>query len=278
MKCPEVEAALVDLAYEQVDAEQRLQLSTHLERCEACREARGRLQMVLAAVDRWTAPPPPRGIAERVLARIADERARAGRQGWPRISPVQILKCVPLGAGAAVVSLLLVVGMVEGHATPLSAGIVGALWTALYGGILLATGHEGLRSVAWSALVGAGIALVLVPPLSIPSFVQACIRWLGAPAESPGVGLPLLALAAAYTAVPLVVGGAVLGRPRRGHRLADGAALSLLYALLIAPAVYLQCLPLPLNLGAIWMAGAVLGAGLGGPISLWIPWWRMEHA
>ncbi|MBI4610243.1 MAG: zf-HC2 domain-containing protein [Candidatus Rokubacteria bacterium] len=274
MHCSEVRALLVDLLYEEAGAEERSRLLAHLEECGECGERWSRLRALSAAADRWPAPPLPRGIAERALARVASERVRETRRKWPEFSPAQILPRVLLGAGAALVSLLLVLGTIEGQLAPLAIGAFGVVWTVLYAGFFLTASHGRLRPVAWSALTGAGIALILVPPLSIPTVVEWCARVIRAAPDSVSFALVLVLFAAGYTAGPLLVGGLAFGRPRSDHGLGDGATLAILYALLIAPAVYLQCLPLPLHVTAIWMVGGILGAALAGPLSLRLAEWR----
>jgi hypothetical protein len=278
MTCSEVQASLADLLYEELDAEARGQILAHLEGCGACGEAWSRLRTLSAAADQWTAPALPRGIAERALARVARDRARERSGAWPHLSPEDILRCVGLGAVAALVSLVLVVGISQREVAPLVIGALGVLWTALYAGLFLTASHAKLRPVAWAALTGAGIAFILVPPLSIPSVVEACARLVRAAPESVPFALLVVVVAAGYTAGPLLVGGLAFGRAGRGARVADGATLSILYALLIAPAVYLQCLSLPLNVVAIWMAGVVLGVGVTGPLSLRLAGWRATPA
>jgi len=278
MNCSEVRASLIDLLYEEVGAEERSRLTAHVEGCNECRERWSRLRALSAAADRWTAPPLPRGIAERALARVASERAQEAQVKWPDLAPVQVMPGVLLGAGAAMVSLLLVVGIADQQVAPLAIGVIGVVWTAIYACLLLTASHGKLRPVGWSALTASGIGLILVPLLSIPSVVEACARLVQAAPESVLFSLVLVLFAAGYTAGPLLVAGLALGQPRPDHQLADGATLSVLYALLIAPAVYLQCLALPLNVAAVWVAGAVLGAGMAGPMSLRLAEWRAGTA
>jgi hypothetical protein len=68
----------------------------------------------------------------------------------------------------------------------------------------------------------------------------------------------------------------MFARPQRTQRLVEGTTLSGVYALLIAPAVYLQCAPLPLDVTAVWMAGAILGVALGGPVGLRLRGWHQR--
>lgn len=278
MNCSEVQSLLVDLLYEEVDAEERSRLWAHLEACVKCGERWSRLRALSAAADRWTPPALPRGIAERALVRVAAERAREAKQARAEFSPVQVLRRILLGAGAALASLLLVTGIVGPQVPPLTVGALAVVWTVLYAGVLLLACHERLRRITRSALAGAGVALILVSPLSIPTVVEACTRLVRAAPGSAVYALALLLFAAGYTAGPLLAGGLVFGRSRVSAGPAEGTKLSLLYALLIAPAVYLQCLPLPLNVTAVWMAGAILGAWVGGPVSLWLARWRLGTA
>lgn len=267
MRCPD-STAFVDLLYEEVEPGACAQLLAHLEDCGQCGERWRRLRALSESLDRWDAPQPPRGIAERALARVATERARKAERTQSDVSPERIMPRVLLGAGAALVSLLLVAGIAERQVAPLTIGVLGVVWTVLYAGVLLARSHPQLRAVAGPALAGAGITMILAPVLSIPSVVEACARWIQAAPASLAFALVLTLLAAGYTAGPLLLGGLVFGRSTGARPLADGATLSVLYALLIAPAVYLQCLTLPLNVTAVWMAGGIVGAGLAGPASL----------
>jgi len=163
-----------------------------------------------------------------------------------------------------------VLGVAERQVTATTIGTVGVVWTVLFVGVFLARGHARLGRIARPALAGAGVTLILAPPLSIPSVVEVCARMVRAAPESVSFALLLVLFAAGYTAGPLLVGGLGFRCVERDHRIADGAMLSIFYALLIAPAVYLECLGLPLEITAAWMAGAVLGAAAAGPVSLWL--------
>ncbi len=278
MECREVEAALVDLLYEELSAGDQSRLLAHVEGCRECGERWSTLQALAAAADRWEAPSPSRGIAERALARVASERAREAARQEAELSSARVLHHVGLGAAAALVSLLLVAGTVGPQAAPVTIGVLGVVWTVLYAGILLTKDHPRLRPVAGPALAGAGITLILAPPLSIPSVVEACERWLRAAPESGVFALVLVLFAAGYTAGPLMIGVLTFGRPERGPQIAEEATLSAVYALLIAPAVYLWCAALPLDVTALWMAGAILGAALGGPAGLRLGSWLRRSA
>ena len=270
MECSKAQDALVDLLYQELSPEERARLLAHVGGCAECAERWSRLQTLAATLDRWTPPAATGGIAERAVARIASERTReAPPSGWRRPA-ADTLRRVGLGLGAALVSLVLVVGVSERQPGLLTIGGLGVLWTLLYGGLFLYEHHPRLQPVWRSALAGAGAALLLLAAVSIPDVVLACARWAQAAIGAPALNPLLVLVAAGYTAVPLLLGGLAVARPSPGSPFAPGAALSMLYALLLAPAVYLQCRLLPLDLALLWVVGAILGAGLAGPGSLWL--------
>lgn len=274
MNCARVQELLVDLLYEELDTDERTSLTAHLETCQACQRGWSRIRAVAVAADRWSAPPVSRGIAERALVRVAAEQ-HAARASMA--SSAAIVGRVLLGGGAALLSLLLVAGVASRQTTIVGAGALAVVWTVLYSAVFLAAQHPAIRGLTRAALIGSGIALLIVPAMSIPSVVDVCERWVMSAHGSAPMALLLVVVAAGYTAVPLLAGG--LGARAKSDRewIVDGLKLSGLYALLIAPAVALQCVALPLQITALWMTGALVGAAAAGPISLRVGGWR-RHA
>ncbi len=274
MDCQDAREWMIDRLYGELPGESEAQLEDHLVGCEACRGEWDRLRAVATALDGWTAPPPPVGLTERVLARLARARAETAERRLPVVRMERAIAAVLSGAVAAGISLLLVSGATPGWVSPLELGLLGALWAMLYGGAFVLAHSTGFGTLARAALTGAGLSLILVPLLTIPGVVEACRRLAETVAAGSGpAGLAIALGAAIYTAVPVLIGGALFGG--RTGRVTDGLLLGALYGLLIAPAVFLQCLPLPLNVTALWMAGAILGAALGGQLAVRVPRWRL---
>lgn len=271
MNCDQIQERLVDLLYEELDHEERGAVTAHLESCAACQSRWARIRAVASAADRWSAPAVSRGIAERALVRVAAEQ-RAGRT-----PSAVILGRVLLGGGAALVSLLLVAGLANRQATTLGMAVLAVIWTVLYSAVLLASHHPSVRAVTRAALAGAGVALVLAPVLTIPDVVEACARWVRAAQGAAPWALILVVAAAGYTAAPLLLGALATRSGQERHCVVEGLKLSGLYSLLIAPAVYLGCVGLPLEVTAVWMAGALLGAAAAGPVGLRVGGW-LRHA
>ena len=274
MDCQDARESMINRLYGELPGELEGEVEAHLTGCEACRGEWDRLQAVAAALDGWTAPPPPAGLTERVLARLARRRAETAERRLPVVRPEQAVAAMLAGALAAAASLLLVSGSIPRWVSPLAMGLVGVLWATLYGGVFVLLQSRGAHALARTALTGAGFSLILVTLLPIPGVVEACLRLARAVVGgSEPDGLAIALGAVAYTAVPVLVGGALFGGERRG-RIQDGLLLGAFYGLLIAPAVFLQCLPLPLETTAAWMAGAFVGAVLGGLGTTKVSWWR----
>lgn len=276
MNCDQIRERLVDLLYEELDhGEERGAVTAHLESCPACQARWARIRAVASAADRWSAPVVSRGITERALVRVAAEQ-RAGRTSM--VSSAVILARVLLGGGAALVSLLLVAGVANRQATTLGMAVLAVIWTVLYSAVLLASHHPSVRSVTRAALAGTGVALVLAPVLTIPGVVEACARWVRAAEGSAPWALVLVVAAAGYTAAPLLLGALATRSGQERHCVVEGLKLSGLYSLLIAPAVYLGCVGLPLEVTAVWMAGALMGAAAAGPVGLRLGGWLRPAA
>jgi anti-sigma factor RsiW len=263
MNCSEVQASLVDLLYEELGVEERSRLLPHLEACAECRERWSRLQALSAAADSWTPPPIPRGIAERALVRVASEQVRVSRRQGLHLPAHRLVATVLLGAAAAVFSLLLVAGTVAKESPPLILGLTAAVWSALYGGVLLLAQQDRYWRLGLTALAGAGLSLLLAPVLSIPAVIEACWQWLQAAQGSASLNLLLFVAGVAYAAGPVLASGVMVKQSGDGGVLERGLRLSGLYGLLVAPSIFLQCLPLALSVTAPWMAGALVGIFAG---------------
>lgn len=274
MNCHDAREWMIDRLYGELPGEPEARLESHQASCEACRAEWDRLQALATALDGWTSPPPPAGLTERVLARLARKRVETAERRLPVVRPEHALIALLSGAIAAGISLFLVSSSIPEWVSPLEMGLVGVLWATLYGGVFVLLQSRGAHALARTALTGAGFSLILVPLLTIPGVVEACLRLARVVTGGSGPeGLAIALGAAIYTAVPVLVGGALFGGERTG-RPRDGLLLGALYGLLIAPAVFLQCLAFPVETTAAWMAGALAGAALGALGTTKVSSWR----
>ncbi len=273
MNCARSQELLVDLLYEELDTAERASVTSHLQRCGACQVRWSQIRAVAAAADRWSPPSVTLGISERALMRVAAEEraARITTVSWAS-SGLRVL----LGGGAALLSLLLVSGVASRQTTIVGAVALAVVWTVLYSAIFLAAEHPSVRGLLRAALISSGVALVLVASVTVPGIVQACERWVGVAHDSHGsaaLAFLVFAVAAGFTAAPLLAGGLAVRVDSDRDWVVDGLKLSALYALLTAPAVALQCVVLPLQVMALWPAGALVGAAAAGPIGLRLGGW-----
>ncbi len=266
--CRDARERMVDHVYGELAADQAADLDVHLDTCHGCREEWERLRRDLARLDAWTAPLPPRSLRDRVLADLARRRAEAAERSLVASRPERVVAATLLGALAAGISLLLVSGVGSGALPPVGFGVVGAVWATFYAGALVLAGSRPFGAASRAALTGAGIAMILAAPLAIPRVVEVCARLVQGASGTMAFAVVVMVVAVGYTAGPLLIGGLAFRGPTTGGGLAEGVKRSALYALLVAPAVYIQCLSQPLDVTAVWMAGAILGAALAGPLSL----------
>lgn len=277
MDCQAIREQLIDYVYSELAPEDWVRVEQHLQGCTGCREELAALQRVTTTLDQWQVPEPPAGLVERTMARIRTAAAEApavgGREEVPPSTPFLALV---LGGLAAAASLGLTAHLIPLQEAPLMVAVLGVLWVVLYGGLfLVALGRRvRLQHLARVALLAGGLAILFTPVLSIPEVVEACSAWLAGAKGSLALNALLFVVGGLYTAAPLLVAHVVMGRQPRQGPSSQGLASGLLYLMLIAPVVYLQCAALALGVGATWMAGGIVGVLGGGPAGMWLAWQR----
>lgn len=275
MRCQEIQALLIDHLYRELPEEIGFQVQAHLEVCEACQRELSALQALFSALDRWEASTAPWGLADRTMARLAQEGVMASRI----LAFLQTVLPFLFGAIAVVIAFFLAtLGKPQPQRTVLAYGVLGALWAVLFAGLFFTAfqAKNRQKSPAGMALLAAGLALAIIPFLSIPTVIEACLRWLEGMKSGMAVNGLLFASGSLYTALPILVSSFFLGR--RGEVLMGKVGLlsGFLYLLLIAPAIQLQCASLVFQIMVVWALGAVVGSLAGGPGGLWLA--QRRHA
>ena len=271
MECDKVYELLVERRYGHLQGRVQDALASHLERCEACRIEAASLDELASTLDRWRVPdPPPR------LAALAVERSFSlpRHPSVAETRPARVFAHLGLGLVAAALSMILVAGSVPRLSIPaLSLGLIGAVWAAIYGAAFAQALHRELpmRVLTRTALLGAGLVVLAAPVLSIPSVVDACRQLFAGARGSFGLNLLLFVAGGLYTGIPIFISAAVCGRAlETTSAIRGGGHAGVLFAILIAPAVYIQCAALALGLVATWMAGSVLAAVAGPTAGIWV--------
>lgn len=272
MSCQEVQVLLIDDLYGELPPEVSLQIQTHLAGCEVCQRTRSAFQALSSALDQWETPAVPSGLTERTMTRLVQGTEVVSQAGLLSLARDPFLSLL-FGGAAAVMALLLTAGSTpEVTGRPLTLGFLGALWSALFGAVFLGvlSGRGQIRPPAGVGLLAAGFALLFTPLLSIPEVVEFCRAWTQGIHGSLPFDLLLFAAGVLYTTFPVFLAGLLLGKRVEGQPFNTGLRGGLLYLLLVAPAMYLQCASLPLGIMATWIAGALSGALTGAPAGLWI--------
>lgn len=272
MECDKVYELLVERRYGHLQESVQDELSSHVERCEACRIEAASLDELASTLDRWRVPDPPPRLASFAVERSFRLPRHASAAAEAR--PGRVFVPLGLGLAAAALSMILVAGSVPRLSIPgLSLGLIGAVWAAMYGAAFAQALHRELRmrTIARTALLGAGLVVLAAPVLSIPSVVDACRHLYAGARGSFGLNLLLFVAGGLYTGIPIFVSAAVCGRALETASVnrGDGHA-GVLFAILIAPAVYIQCAALALGFVATWMAGSLLAAVTGPTAGMWV--------
>lgn len=226
---------MIDALYDELRSSERAQLTVHVASCLDCQERLGRLRSVLGTLDQWPDPPATGEIAARALRRVVADRVRRPSSARHGAALSQALR-------------------------RLSAGVRQARRRNLIG-----VRQETLRTAAWLAVTGAAIAVGLRLWLPVSSIVDICDRWIHTSLGLLPFAVALLFIATASSAGPLFVGAFVFLRQTRTDDFSANAMSFAIYAAILTPLVYHQCLSLPLGVQGLWIVGTVLGVALGGP-------------
>ena len=97
----------------------------------------------------------------------------------------------------------------------------------------------------------------------MPAVIEASRLWIEAAEASSLLHAVLLMAGVLYASTPALVSSLAVTRTPRSTVLKDATLLAVIYALLVAPSVCLQCQHLALSLTAVWVAGMAVGAFLG---------------
>ncbi|MBI4381825.1 MAG: hypothetical protein HY574_11635 [candidate division NC10 bacterium] len=271
MECDKAYDLLIEREYGHLQESVQDELSSHVERCEPCRIEAASLDELASTLDRWRVPNPPPMLAALAVERSLNLPRHASAA---EARAARVFAHLGLGLVAAALSMILVAGSVPRLSIPaLSLGLIGAVWAAMYGAAFAQALHRVLRmrTIARTALLGAGLVVLAAPVLSIPSVVDACRQLFAGARGSFGLNMLLFVAGGLYTGIPIFVSAAVCGRALETTSVNRGGGhAGVLFAILIAPAVYIQCAALALGLVATWMAGSLLAAVAGPTAGIWV--------
>lgn len=291
MACDKIQRQLAHYLYGELEPPQALAVMGHLERCPSCQGEFARLRLVYQALELWEDITPPPELRQRLLARLAAERAREPwrwRESVSREKAVfQTLASVACGIVAAIVSVLIVTGNVlTSPLTPQTFLICGILWGGVYIALfrLALTRQRPARpSLGWGrvrldftraatvVLVALGIAVLSTfafPLLNLADVREIRTLFGGWLSEWPDQAVYFLfggvvALIALLFPTRLLGGAAPL-RPLR-----QGLLVGCVFTMAMAPGLTILCVPFTLGLYLSTLVGSAAGACAGGSIGSW---------
>jgi len=256
-------------------------LEEHLSGCKKCRRELQDIRHLWEEMDIWNNQPVPPAVASSIIAMgkgmvdIPSPKDSSELKGELK-GLLKPLAPLFLGLLAALISS----GIVSTHINlsllhPLELTGVGALWTLLYSFIfyILLYGGKGKEFTSWrsfaqASLVAIGIFLLFTLVVPLPHSVHFC-RYYSVTQplfERLSVGGSFFLFGVLYALIPMGIAAYLSGGTPGGHPLARGSLAGILFVLLVAPGIYLQCAPFTLGVLIIWFGGAVIGSLVGGVV------------
>lgn len=284
MMCQESQKNLLNFITGDLSEEQKKAFEAHMTQCPSCEREAQDFQFVWNAMEAWEDQSVPEKIKEMILNSAGEAVVASRKNIWATslASLRALLKPmapIVMGLVAAMFSAGILSSKVNLSAIhPLGLTAVGALWTGLYAIIfyfLFAIGKReasSWRTFAQASLVAVGIflAFTLISPL--PSSVHFCRYYsVTQPViERLSVGGSFFLFGALYALVPMSIAAFLSGSRTGQHPLARGSMAGVMFVLLLAPSIYLQCAPFALGVLLVWFTGAFVGSVLGGVLGYWI--------
>ena len=250
-------------------AEGRL-LQDHRNACPACEKEASALEAVWVSLDTLESVETPGALRESALSRVHGllEQELGGAQR-PGLRLSKLLLAVLAGIALAGLGLWSLHQQVDLKVLPLAiTAACAAWWTGLFALasslILGQYRYRALRLGPVSAIGAASAGLLLVaalffPRLELASFWQASALGAGFTALA-GLGGSYLAFGALYAMVPTLAVSLYFGRSLCSDWLRHGVVSSVVFLLLIAPSLYVQCCYVSLSLAAFLTFGMALGS------------------
>ncbi len=278
MDCKEAKNYFVDLLSGEIAKRERKTLSSHLAMCTTCSQEKEMLEKVWRAIGNAPEVEVPEGLHQATISRIQEMLKAAQPTGLWRMPP-ELWIPKPLASVMASMAMAFFSLWVLRRVTALDQlsdeviFLCSALWTGvLAASFLLATGSVPMVSRTWQrpsrmALTSLGFTMIgtmLCPKMSL-------IQWW----ESLPPGQLLLSLGeitshvafgVIYAFVPFFLAVLIFGRIVEGQLLQQILTGGGFFFFILVPVIYLQALPLSIDVFMSWVVGALIGAFMGGLI------------
>lgn len=283
--CEKLQAELPALLANEPAAERQAHLASHAQNCASCAAEMSELRAVWKTLDGWQEQTLPAALALSIR-----ERARLPRPATSEENLVVRLRQLfapnpirALGLGlltAVIATIMLSLRIDFSLIHPLGLTIAGALWTALLGLVYyMLTVERDESGLPWklpaqAALIAIGLFIAFTCLNPMPCSVQYCSA--KGPAQtfcsnlSPATAYCIFG--GFYAMLPMTIASFFSAKKHaRGNKIfRRGSLAALMFVLLLAPSVYLQCTPFAFGLLIGWLSGALVGAVIGGTVGYWV--------
>lgn len=291
MACEKIQRQLAHYLYGELEPPQALEVMGHLERCPSCQDEFAHLRRIYQTLELWEDITPPPELRQRLLACVAQERAREPFRWREYVlrekAMLRTTAAVACGIAAAIISVLIVTGNVlTSPLTPQTFLIYGILWGGVYIALFrLALTPQGLArsSLRWGrvALDLTRVATVVLVALGIAVFTTfafpllnlADVRdirtlfgwWLSRwPDQTVYFVFGSIVALIALLFPTRLLGGAATMRP-----LSTGLLVGCVFTIAMAPGLTILCIPFTLGLYLSALVGSAAGAFVGGTVGSW---------
>ena len=264
----------------ELDPVQQEALKEHLQECKKCELEFLHMQRVWQVLGQWDDEPVSPQVASSILA-MGKGMVVASGSGLQEKEIHGIFKfIVPLVLGlvATLLSSGIIFSRMEFFPThPLKLMAIGSLWTFLYTvvfSVLLYENTSGKltswRSFAKASLVAIGLFSVFTLISPVPHSIHFC-RYYSVTQplfQRLSVGGSFFLFGALYALIPMAIAAYLSGGISERHFFTRGSLAGLLFILLVAPGIYLQCAPFTIGVLLVWFGGTVVGSVIGGVMGL----------
>jgi len=283
--CEKFQEDLLALLSDKPTTGQKTQLEDHQQSCANCAAAMSEMRAVWKTLEVWHEQTIPAAVALSIREQARHPQFVTNEVGLVvRLRQLFVqspIRALGLGLLTAIIATIMLSLRVDfSLIPPLGLTITGALWTALFGLVYyMLTVEREQSGLSWKlpaqvALIAIGLFIAFTCLNPMPCSVQYCST--SGPAQtfcsnlSPETAYCIFG--GFYAMLPMTIASYFSAKKhsRRPQIFRRGSLAALMFVLLLAPSVYLQCTPFAFGLLIGWLSGALVGAVIGGTVGYWV--------
>jgi len=272
MSCKNIKSELVHFIYGEVTPELNNNIKEHLSVCTDCKSEFESLSGTKLMLDNWKNISPSEEFQTVLNKSIKDCVPE-------QINHLEEIKCAcfsmvktlsPAICGIIVTTCMVLVMSANVQITqlnPVSLILCGIFWGGIYSMIFdlaIKNGSYGDK-VRMRELLGLNLKISVYAAFLCLSIGAALI--LLSPLSGTGISYLQEFI---YSFTPLLIGSYFTGRKVHHNHILHGIFLSILYILMIGPAIYIQCINFEFTVYVLFIAISSLGAITGGTTGSWL--------